>query len=294
MLTLFQEIINIPSSYIIILFITLFYILEQTLATPFKFDKRSDHLFNNFLFQICIIGITFLFAMIQVFSIEWFSRNQFGLLNLIQAPYIIEVVIGIASLDFISYWAHRWSHKLPLLWKLHRVHHSDTTMDASTFFRNHPLEVLVSGLSGILTAAIFGIDIFILTLFLFISIPFMIMQHSNIIFPSWLDKVVGKVFITPNMHKVHHSQDQYYTDSNFANIFVFWDKLFGTYKYVTVDQITYGLKEFSEIEKQTFWYLLKSPFIKIEKAAENREADKKSCQLPNLTTNIKDEHSSNM
>jgi sterol desaturase/sphingolipid hydroxylase (fatty acid hydroxylase superfamily) len=79
--------------------------------------------------------------------------------------------------------------------------------------------------------------------------------------PAWLDKTVGLVFTTPNFHKIHHEQDQYYTDSNFADIFILWDRIFGTFKYKPPGQVKYGLKEFEDPRKQTFWYLMISPFI---------------------------------
>src|SRR5215207_7362925 len=143
-------------------------------------------------------------------------------------------------LDLTSYWFHRLAHTSPLLWRLHRVHHSDTAMDTSTFFRGHPLEVLVFGTSSIVACIIFGLDLRILGVYFIVQLPFLVAQHANIQLPDWIDKIFGKVFITPNIHKVHHDQNQYYTDSNFADIFVFWDKLFGTYKYVPVKSLRYG------------------------------------------------------
>ncbi len=91
------------------------------------------------------------------------------------------------------------------------------------------------------------------------------MEHSNLRFPSWLDNTVGLVITTPNLHKIHHDQDQQYTDSNFADIFILWDRIFGTYSYKPAEQVKLGLAEFDEEKKQTFWYLIKSPFIKIER-----------------------------
>jgi sterol desaturase/sphingolipid hydroxylase (fatty acid hydroxylase superfamily) len=85
-----------------------------------------------------------------------------------------------------------------------------------------------------------------------------------------MDKTFGMIFTTPNLHKVHHHREQYYTDSNFADIFILWDKLFGTYKYVPVKDIRYGLDEFDEPKKQTFWYLLISPFINIKRVQSQK------------------------
>lgn len=264
---LIETINSLNGDYIIIFLIALFYSLEQILGTPFNFDRRLNHFLNNFVFQITFYFSSLAFAVVQVGIITWSSVNQVGLFHWIEAPLWLKVILGVMLLDFTSYWFHRLAHTSPLLWRLHRVHHSDTAMDTSTFFRGHPLEVLVFGTSSILACVLFGLDLSVLGVYLIVQLPFLVAQHANIQFPGWVDTIFGKVFITPNFHKVHHDQNQYYTDSNFADIFVFWDKLFGTYKWVPVKSLHYGLKEFDTDKKQTFWYLLISPFI-----AMNRDA----------------------
>jgi len=104
-----------------------------------------------------------------------------------------------------------------------------------------------------------------LGLYYVIATPFFVIKHVNLKFPDWLDHTIGLVITTPNLHKVHHEQDEYYTNSNFADIFIIWDRLFGTFKYKHPNHIKLGLKEFNHPQKQTFWYLLKSPFINIYK-----------------------------
>jgi sterol desaturase/sphingolipid hydroxylase (fatty acid hydroxylase superfamily) len=177
-------------------------------------------------------------------------------------PVWLELVLGVMAIDLVTYWFHRIAHKVPVLWRFHRVHHSDTSMDASTNFRGHPLELMLwFGTSNILASAIFGLDLLILGLYFLIATPLFFLEHTNIKVPAWLDKTVGLVFTTPNFHKIHHEQDQYYTDSNFADIFILWDRIFGTFKYKPPGQVKYGLKEFEDPRKQTFWYLMISPFI---------------------------------
>jgi sterol desaturase/sphingolipid hydroxylase (fatty acid hydroxylase superfamily) len=106
-----------------------------------------------------------------------------------------------------------------------------------------------------------------LGLYFFIGTPFSILEHSNLRFRKWLDKTFGLIFTRPNQHKVHHEQDQHYTDSNYADIFILWDRLFGTYKYKWPELVKFGLKEFEEPKKQKFWYLIKSPFININRVS---------------------------
>lgn len=257
-----NKLLAIDLNYIIIVLIVIFYSLEQLLNTQFQFKKRPQHLIHNILFLGVFYLLNLLWAIVIVYSIEWLNNHQIGLYYLFEIPLWLKLVLGVMLFDFVTYWFHRFSHLTPVLWRFHRVHHSDTTMDASTFFRGHPIETFLwFGTSNIIAAGIFGLDLIALGLYFLVSTPFFFLEHSNIKFPVWLDKTFGLIFTTPNIHKVHHEQDQYYTDSNFSDIFILWDRLFGTFKYKPPEQINFGLKEFEEDRKQTFWYLIRSPFI---------------------------------
>lgn len=267
---LLNKLLAINPNYILIGLMVLFYSMEQLLSTQFKFTKRPQHLFQNSLFYAVFFLLGILWSSVTVFSVEWFNNQRIGLFYLVQLPIGLKLPVGIALFDLTSYWFHRLSHVVPLLWRFHRVHHSDTTMDASTNFRGHPLEsFLWFGSSSILAAAIFGLDLLTMGVYLFITMVFFVLQHSNLLFPKWIDKSLGLVITTPNLHKVHHEQDQYYTDSNFADIFIVWDRLFGTFKSKPVEQIKLGLKEFDEEKKQTFLYLMKSPFINVKRVSSD-------------------------
>ena len=268
-----KKLLAIDFNFILIGFIVVFYSLEQIINTQFKFNKRPEHLFHNTLFQIVFFICNIFWATLTVFSIEWFNKHQIGLFYLVQVPLWLKLVLAVPIFDFSNYWFHRAAHKVPLIWRFHRVHHSDTSMDASTNLRGHPIELMFwFGTSNIVAAAIFGLDLLSLGLYFLIATPFFFLEHSNFRFPKWLDKTFGLVFTTPNIHKVHHEQDRYYTDSNFSDIFILWDRLFGTYKYKPVEQIKFGLKEFEEDKKQTFWYLIKSPFLKIKRISSEELA----------------------
>jgi sterol desaturase/sphingolipid hydroxylase (fatty acid hydroxylase superfamily) len=273
---------SLDGNYIIVFLIALFYTLERLLGAPFKFEKRLSHFFNNSIFMLAFYFASLAFAFVQVGIIMWASENQIGLMYLIDLPLWLKVIVGVMCLDLTSYWFHRLAHASPLLWRLHRVHHSDTKMDTSTFFRAHPLEVIVFGTASIVGCVIFGISLPILGVYFIVLLPFLIGEHANIQLSEWTDKVFGKVFITPNIHKVHHEQNQYYTDSNFADIFIFWDKIFKTYKYLPVKEMRYGLKEFESDKKQTFWYLMISPFIKIESTTDEEPSPLEQTNQPNL------------
>jgi len=261
-----QKLVAIDLNYILIGLIVVFYSLEYFFENQISFTNKTAHWGNNILLGMVFVGLNFLWAYIVVYCVAWTNARNIGLFYLIDLPYWLKLILGVAMLDFVSYWFHRFSHLVPFLWRFHRVHHSDTKMDASTNFRGHPLEsFLWFGSSNILAAGIFGLDLLTLGLYFFIVTPLFFLEHANLRFPKWLDSSFGLVFTTPNLHKVHHEQDQYYTDSNFADIFIVWDRLFGTFKHKPVEQIKLGLKEFEDEKKQTFWYLMKSPFLLVKR-----------------------------
>ena len=261
-----NKLLSIDVNYIAVALFVVFFSLEQILGTQFKFSKRGAHFIHSFLFQIVFFIGNLFWATFIVFSIEWLNKNEIGLFYLIQIPVWLKLVLGVAMIDLVTYWFHRMAHKVPVLWRFHRVHHSDTSMDSTTYFRSHPVEIFFwYGFSNILTAGIFGLDLLTVGLYFLVVTPFLILEHTNLRFPTWIDKTLGLVFTTPNLHKIHHEQDQFHTDSNFADIFILWDKLFGTYTFKPVKQIKFGLKEFEENKKQTFWYLFISPFLEIKR-----------------------------
>jgi len=264
-----QALVNFDVNYIIIGLLVTLYTMEQLLNRPFRFDKRPQHLVNNILFQIAFMVANYFFATFQVFCIQWLNDNHIGLLQMVQLPFWVKLIVGVALFDMTSYWFHRMAHKVPLLWRLHRVHHSDTTMDSSTFFRSHPIEILVFGSGNIIAAALFGMDMLTFGLYVIIFTVVAFFEHANLTFPTWLDKTVGKIFVTPNFHKMHHEQDQHYTDSNFSDIFIIWDRLFGTFTYKPVKEVKYGLAEFEDKKKQSFFYLMISPFINIKRVSSD-------------------------
>lgn len=261
-----NKLLSIDLNYIVVGLFVLFYTLEQIMQTQFNFKKRGQHFFHSVLFQVVFLIGNLFWATFTVFSIEWLNKNGIGLFYQLQPPVWLKLVLGVAMLDLVTYWFHRMSHKVPLLWRFHRVHHSDTTMDSTTYFRSHPVEIFLwFGTSNILAAGIFGLDLLTVGLYYLVVTPFFILEHTNLRFPAWLDKTLGLVITTPNLHKVHHEQAQFHTDSNFADIFILWDRLFGTYTYKPVEQIKFGLREFEENKKQTFGYLFISPFLDLKK-----------------------------
>jgi len=264
--SIFQTLTNMNTDLMMVIVFTIFFTCEQLFVKPFGIRKNAIHLLPAVLLQALYILINIAFAATFVVCCNWIGNNHIGIFNLIEIPYVLKMAAGFLAIDFVSYWTHRWYHRYEIFWRLHRVHHSDTQMDSSTSLRFHPLDALLDNASTILAAFIFGLDINIIIIRWIIYMPLFFAQHSSINFPEWIDRLLSKIFVTPNFHKVHHHQNQQFTDSNYGNIFIFWDKLFNTYKSLPVKEIKFGLVEFDTQERQTFWFLLKSPLINIKQS----------------------------
>lgn len=270
---LINYILSIDPNYMLIGLLSLFFFLEQVTVNPYPFKNRGKHLFQNLLFQLSLTLLNLVFLGIQLQWIEWLTLNQIGLLHWTEWPYWVKLALGVALYDLSTYWIHRASHKVPLLWRLHRVHHSDTHMDSTTTLRFHPLEIIFIYQTGnVITAGLFGTDMTALALYYFIVYIFFFLEHSNLKYPKWLNHTLGLVLVMPDHHRVHHHKDQQYTDSNFADIFILWDRIFKTFKWIPVKKNDFGLDEFDSEDKQTFLYLMKSPFLSIRKKSEDSKA----------------------
>jgi len=265
-----NSLLELDPNHILFVLIIVFFVLETFINRPKSVGSKMNHLFQNFLFQVIVFAMGSLLAFIIITTYGWIDDYQLGLFNSVAVPYWMKIVAGVILLDFSDYWVHRWDHRFPLLWRQHRVHHSDTSMDASTSLRVYPTDLIFFTVGEMAISIIFGIDIMSMNIFLFILIPMLFLQHTNLNYPVWIDKVFGWFLMMPNYHKVHHEQDQFYTDSNYGTLLILWDKLFGTFKIKPVKEINYGLKEFIGSDKQSFLFQIRSPFMNI------RPVDKES------------------
>lgn len=222
--------------------IVLFWILEGALPL-FSFQyKKIRHAGINLLLTLIQLVIGLFFAGLLLKITQWTGVNNFGILNLIAMPLWLKVVLGLLILDFVgAYFAHWIGHKVKFFWKFHVVHHTDTNVDVTTGLRHHPGETFVRLSFTLLGAAIAGAPIGIVMLYQTISIFFAHLTHANINTKSKLDDWLSYVFVTPNMHKVHHHYMQPYTDTNYGNIFSLWDRLFGTFATIDNDKLIYGV-----------------------------------------------------
>ncbi len=166
-------------------------------------------------------------------------------------------LLGIMALDLFAYFAHVLLHQSSLGWRFHRVHHSDEEVDVTTAFRQHPGESLWRIAWQLPAILLFALPLEVVALYLAVSALNAQLEHANVRVPATLDRILRLLFVTPDMHKVHHSTDQRQTDTNYANIFSIWDRLFGTYTR-PIRPLRYGL---DGVKARTFRGLLLLPFL---------------------------------
>lgn len=157
------------------------------------------------------------------------DAQGWGMFNAISLPLWLEITCVVLILDFAIWLQHLITHKVPLLWRLHRVHHADVDMDVTTAIRFHPVEIALSMLLKIGLVYLLGPAAIAVVLFEIILNGTAMFNHSNLALPAWLDRPLRRVLVTPDMHRVHHSVHRDEHDSNYGFSLSIWDRLFGTY-----------------------------------------------------------------
>lgn len=152
-----------------------------------------------------------------------------GVFNLIALPLWLEIVLAIALLDLAIWFQHYITHKVPLLWRLHRVHHADRDLDASSALRFHPVEIVFSAAYKLGAAFLIGPAILAAILFEVLLNASALFNHANLAIPRPIDRLLRLLIVTPDMHRVHHSVLRYEHDTNFGFCLSLWDRLFRTY-----------------------------------------------------------------
>lgn len=256
------EVLNNIPPYIIIIYIAIFLTLEHFWPHAKNRKGRIKHLLNNSGLLMVTTVANFFISIILINWVQYVDRNNFGLMNIFNLSATVKAFLGVIVLDFTSYFVHRLIHKSKILWRFHRVHHSEIEMDSSTSFKFHPLEAIILFPALLAEIGIVGTSFPAIVLYNVIILPVFFILHSNLNYPKWVERIFSPVFATPEFHRVHHSDEQKYTDSNYGDIFSLWDRLFGTFQKVDSQNIHYGLKEYSDKKTQSFWYMITTPFRK--------------------------------
>ena len=229
--------------------------------------KNRSRWFANF-------GLTFTSTLLARFTVPvgltavaaYYQQHGIGLFNQLNVSPLIAVILSLLLLDLIIYWQHRLFHQVPILWRLHRVHHADAHIDTSTGLRFHPIEIVLSILIKLIAVTALGVPAIAVLIFEIALNGLALFNHANIRLPQAIEKPLRLILMTQILHRIHHSQRVSETNSNYGFSVIWWDKLFGSYKNEAQkadNEIDIGLKEYpSQKQNASLWALLIMPFKK--------------------------------
>ncbi len=188
-----------------------------------------------------------------------------GLFPLLGLPGLVAGVLGFVLLDLMVYAQHVLFHRHPLLWRVHRMHHADTELDATSGLRFHPIEILISLAAKAAAIVLLGVPPEAVLAFEVVLNGMAMYNHSNVRLPDGVERVLRLFVVTPEMHVIHHSTVRRETDSNFGFNLAIWDRLFGTYSHrpqAGYEGMVIGLEEFRDPKEQRLDRLITQPFRK--------------------------------
>ncbi|MBC2858356.1 sterol desaturase family protein [Stappia sp. 28M-7] len=223
------------------------------------------------------------FPMAAVGVAQWAGDQGLGLFPALGMPLWIAGLLGFVLLDF-AVWAEHWaSHKIPLLWRIHRMHHADRDIDLTTALRFHPLEIVLSMVWKAAVVVAFGIPVMAVLVFEVVLNGAAMFNHANVRLPLTLDRWLRLLVVTPDMHRVHHSVIRRETDSNYGFNLAIWDRLFGTYVAQPAkghEGMTIGLDEYQHEGPTGYVWSLGVPFMRMHPQSGMRGEDAGDPQRP--------------
>ena len=245
--------------------------IEIVIPLRKKNINRKGRWFANFFItflNIIVLGV----LPLSFFSASLYAEKQgWGILNFFQTPFMLTIILTLFLRGFISFFTHYLLHKIPFLWRIHRVHHLDTEFDISTTVRFHPFEFIINLGIGIPLIIAFGLSPWVLLFYDLFDLVITLFSHSNITLPKKAERILRYIIVTPDLHRVHHSSYQPETDSNFSAVFPVWDVIFRTFKTDTRVQqhiMQIGLEEVRDKRANNIIWLLLSPFKNISKSGQ--------------------------
>jgi sterol desaturase/sphingolipid hydroxylase (fatty acid hydroxylase superfamily) len=191
------------------------------------------------------------------------TERGWGFLNNVYLAPVAAIVASVVMLDLVIYLQHVMFHAVPVLWRLHRVHHADVDIDLTTGLRFHPVEIVLSMVIKLAAVALLGPPALAVLIFEVVLNATAIFNHGNIRLPAPVDRLLRWIVVTPDMHRVHHSVKPHETNSNFGFNLPWWDRLLGTYRDQPEDgheAMTIGLSQFQDRPRQNLLWLLALPF----------------------------------
>ena len=244
-------------------------VLVGLVALQQRWPSRGDgrwsrrQLVNLGLVALDTAVVRLLFPIMSVGCAVWAEARGVGLFNATDWPAIVEIVVALLALDLVIYFQHRLLHRVPILWRAHRVHHSDLAFDVTLGVRFHPLEIVLSQLLKLATVAVLGAAPIAALLFEIVLQGGSLFTHADLALPPELDRTLRRWIVTPSVHRVHHSIERDETGSNFGFNLIWWDRLFGTYRAQprrAEATMPIGLDAFRDPAEQGLLALLVQPF----------------------------------
>jgi sterol desaturase/sphingolipid hydroxylase (fatty acid hydroxylase superfamily) len=212
------------------------YLLAALLESFFPKRPPTQPKVRRWLINFSLVGIDILVQRFTLGAAAYLTAiyaqdHGWGLMSVLDLPFWAEALIAFLILDFAIYLQHVMSHALPVFWRLHSVHHADLDIDASSGLRFHPIEILISLVYKAAVVAALGMDPWVVIVFEVILNGAAVITHANIRYPDQLDSPLRWLFVTPNMHRVHHSISRDEMDTNFGFFLSIWDRIGGTYHH---------------------------------------------------------------
>lgn len=236
-------------------------LVETAIPLHARTRWHRAHLGPNLALTFLTLFTNFFFNTALVLLVLWLDARGFGLVHWVGLDPVAAGILGVVVLDFSWYALHRTMHRVPALWRVHSVHHSDPVVDVTTTIRQHPLEGLLRYATLVLFVAVFGVGLTAFTIYRVWSVLNGLFEHANLRVPRWLDGAIAVFFVSPDMHKVHHSRDVRETDTNYGNISSLFDRGLGTLTPAERGRsVVCGLDGFDHPDDQTTAGLLGMPF----------------------------------
>ena len=233
-----------------------------------QYYSKSLRWLNNLSITTINVLITRFLIPVTVIYVALFSQSSnLGLLNLVELPEIVAIIIAVLLLDLSIYIQHYIFHKVDFLWRLHRMHHADLEFDVSTAIRFHPVEIILSLVIKMAVVVAIGAPAVAVLLFEIVLNASSMFNHANIRIPRSIDRFLRLFIVTPDMHRVHHSIIRKETNSNFGFNLPWWDYIFRTYRDQPKDghlEMTIGIESFRDQRELWLDRLLLQPFKKAD------------------------------
>jgi len=245
----------------------------ESLAPFFTFKGPLRHALPNLaIAAFNIVTVTTIFAGTTIAVTEYAQQAGLGLVYWASLGSVPGFVVALLALDCWSYWWHRANHSIPLLWRFHRTHHSDPAMDVTTATRFHAGELALSSTLRLGVILLAGAPLMVIVLYDFLLLLSTQFHHSNIALAKGMDRALRLAIVSPNMHKMHHSDVRAEMDSNYTSILSVWDRVFGTYRECDdYRQVHFGVPGFADARFQTILGLLRTPFAKAVRDVERAD-----------------------